>query len=329
MSDVRQEHPRAAHARNIEACAAAWLEQKTCGDWQEDDQVRLDRWLAESPAHEIAFLRLSSAWGQADRLAVLRQSRSEPASQNQDKRRPWAKAGTLAALVAGIAAVLGGFYLYSPAKEKIYATGLGGRQTIAFADGSQIELNTDTVIRTKIDSGQRKLWLEKGEAYFQIKHDVAHPFVVAIGDLRVTDLGTKFLIRRDGDRLEIALLEGRVRFDAPHGNADPAHIDLSAGDRLVAHNDSVTVTKQSLRAQENDLAWRHGLLVFDRTTLADAAAQFNRYNREKILIEDSPVARMTIGGTFRADNIDRFVGVAQDVLGLHTSVRDGTIVISR
>lgn len=329
MNDVKQEHARAAHARNIEACAAAWLEQKTCGDWHEEDQDRLDRWLAESPTHEVAFLRLSSAWGHADRLSVLRRSSREPVSQNRETQRLPAKAATLVALVAGIAAILGGLYLYSPSKEKIYATDLGGRQTIAFADGSQIELNTDTIIRTKIDSGQRKLWLEKGEAYFQIKHDVRRPFVVAIGDLRVTDLGTKFLIRRDGERLELALLEGRVQFDAPRANANPVHIDLSPGDHLIAHNGAVAVTKQSLRVQENVLAWRHGLLVFDRTTLADAAAEFNRYNREKILIADLPVARMTIGGTFRADNIDRFVGVAQDVLGLHASARDGTIVISR
>jgi transmembrane sensor len=329
MNDVKQEHERAAHARNIEARAAAWLEQKTCGDWQKEDQCLLDHWLAESPTHEVAFLRLSSAWGQADRLAVLRDSSRKPASQDQGGWSFSAKAATFVMLVAAIPALFGGLYLYSPSKEKIYATGLGGRQTIAFADGSQVELNTDTVIRTKIDSGQRKLWLEKGEAYFQINHDIRRPFVVAIGDLRVTDLGTKFLIRRDGDRLEIALLEGRIRFDAPRVNANPMYVDLSAGDHLIARNGSVAVTKQSLRAQENDLAWRHGLLVFDRTTLADAAAQFNRYNRKKILIEDMPVARMTIGGTFRADNLDRFVGVTQDVLGLHTSVRDGTIVISR
>ena len=314
-------------ARDIEAHAAEWIERRACGDWRDSDQENLDKWLSESLTHEVAFLRLASAWDYADRLAVLRSSMRPATAPSRDKRPFWIKAAT--AIVVAIFAGVGGFYVFAPAQEKIYSTGVGGHQVVALADGSRIELNTDTVLRAEIGVRRRKLWLEKGEAYFQVKHDAAHPFVVMVGIHRVTDLGTKFLVRRGRNRLEVALLEGRARFDAPGGRMSPTFIDLIPGDQVTADNGAVVVTRQSARALQNNLAWRRGLLVFDRTTLADAAAEFNRYNRGKIVIRDTAVARLPIGGTFRADNIDRFVGVTQDVLGLHASTRDGVTVISR
>ena len=50
-----------------------------------------------------------------------------------------------------------------------------------FADGSRIELNTNTVLRARMTTDQRIVWLEKGEAYFRIKHDSTHPFIVMVG----------------------------------------------------------------------------------------------------------------------------------------------------
>jgi transmembrane sensor len=98
---------------------------------------------------------------------------------------------------------------------------------------------------------------------------------------------------------------------------------------VTVEGKSVVLTRQAPQVQERYLAWRRGLLVFDRTALADAAEEFNRYNREKIVIDDPAIARTPIGGTFRADNISSFVSVAQDVLGLHAATKGGVTVISR
>src|SRR6185437_12907066 len=48
--------------------AAEWLLKRHEQDWSQDNQRALDAWLAESPAHRIAYLRLETAWGTADRL---------------------------------------------------------------------------------------------------------------------------------------------------------------------------------------------------------------------------------------------------------------------
>src|SRR6185437_1306026 len=118
-------------------------------------------------------------------------------------------------LIARIAAALGlaavlGVVAYSqmdtPVRERSYTTAIGSRELIRLADGSEIELNTDSVLRTRITREERRVWLDKGEAYFNIRHDAARPFVVMAGTHRVTDLGTKFFVRHDTDRLEVAVM---------------------------------------------------------------------------------------------------------------------------
>ncbi len=102
-----------------------------------------------------------------------------------------------AALAVISLAGTGAFTLFQGPKAQTYSTTIGGRETLTLDDGSQIELNTNTSVRVAYGANQRNVWLDKGEAYFRITHDPAHPFMVTLGDKRVTDLGTKFLIRRD------------------------------------------------------------------------------------------------------------------------------------
>ena len=79
---------------------------------------------------------------------------------------------------------------------------------------------------------------------------------------------------------------------------------------------------------ENELSWREGMLVFDRSTLADAVAEFNRYNRRKLVIEGEVAGEVRIGGSFEADNIDAFGRLLQQAFGLSVEDRGDEIVIS-
>ncbi len=129
----------------------------------------------------ISYLRVEAAWNRANRLGALRQPmRAEVRRLRRAVRARRFFSLAAAALVA--VAVTGGVaatYLLMP-KEKSYATDIGGHEILALKDGSQIELNTSTIVRVSQDKTARKVWLEKGEAYFRIKHDAAHPFVVMV-----------------------------------------------------------------------------------------------------------------------------------------------------
>lgn len=329
MSDMRATEMPVAGAAEIEARASEWLERKSSGLWSREDHAALDAWLAQSPMHEVAFLRLNSAWEYADRLAALPQlAAAESASSARTAILP---VFLRIAAIAGVVALLGAgvLALMPQPHDRVFATKIGGHETVSFADGSKIELNTDTVVRTRMTTKERVVWLEKGEAFFEVKHDPAHPFYVMAGSHRITDLGTKFLVRRDSGTLEVALLEGRVRFGSASLKSKSPTTLLKPQEAVTATGSTIFVTKETVTELAKELSWRHGVLVFRHTTLADAANEFNRYNRQKLLIADPVVAQLRIYGTFQTTNVKVFTDAARAIFGLHIEDDGDEIVISR
>jgi transmembrane sensor len=316
-------------AKDAKAHAAAWLERRDRADWNETDQAELDKWLAQSPGNLLAYWRVEAAWDNTNRLIAVRPF--ERRAAEPDRRAKWMSA--LAKLVAGCAAIAvlgGGFLLFTPhAKEQAYVTPIGGHEVVSLADGSQIELNTDTVVRTDVSPDHRFAAIDKGEAYFQIAHDAKHPFVVQAGQRRITVLGTKFFVRRTADRLEVSLIDGRIWFDANNRELQPQAMLLTPGDVAIATPNSVFLKRASEQQLTSELGWRKGVLIFDNTALADAAAEFNRYNTRHIVIADKTVAQLKVVGTFPKEDLSAFVDVAQEVFNLRVDRRGDAIVITR
>lgn len=314
---------------NVEEAASDWIERRDREGWSSDQQAQLDIWLNEALAHRIAFWRLEAAWSRTERLAALR--------PGEIRRDLLPSAGSAPrnilkfAAAIGIVAIVGGAvatYLRAP-DYQTYATTIGGREILTLRDGSVIELSTDTVVRLSDSAQQRTVRLEKGEAYFNIRHDAAHPFVVMVGDHRVTDLGTKFLVRRDVGRMRVALYEGSAQIDAVDSSQAERSVVLTPGEVAVATADSLSVSKQPARALSDALGWRRGQLVFYHTTLGDAVAEFNRYNRTQIKVGDAHTARLVVNGSFPTNGIAAFTETAQQVFAVHVEHHGDEIVVSR
>jgi transmembrane sensor len=309
------------------AAAAEWLARRDRGDWCGADQAALDAWLAQSWSHTVAFWRLDAAWNRADRLGALRQQKNESVLPRRAPVWPLLFR-TAAALV--LVAILGWAatqFVNKPQVERSYATAIGGHEIVSFADGSRIQLNTNTVLRARMTTAERAIWLDKGEAYFEVKHDPAHPFVVYADGRRITDLGTNFLVRRDPATLEVALIKGSVRVGAA-GSQSASRL-LKPGDVAVASAESMVITKKTARELSDELSWRRGVLVFDNVPLAEVAAELNRYNRQKLVIADAGVANLAVAGTFRTDDVQGFTDIVRAVFKLHVSNKGSDIVISR
>ena len=312
-------------ARSIRLAAAEWHDRRERDGWTKEDEAALAAWLAQSPAHRIAFLRIDAAWKRADRLNALRSSGRGGRFAMLAHFWPTAiRMAAAAAVVAVIGFVAAPYFEKSPVQS--YSTTVGGRETLALADGSRIELNTDTSVRVEITGERRTVWLDSGEAFFQVRHDAARPFVVRVGDRRITDIGTKFVVRRDESRMKVAVLEGEVELDAVQAGRAPKL--LKQGDVAVATGNTVSISRKTQRTLTNELGWQRGVLVFDNVTLAEAAAEFNRYNRQKIVIADPSAAHITIGATLPQNDVPAFARVAQKIFGLHVERQGDNIVIS-
>jgi transmembrane sensor len=329
--------------RQIEQAAAAWLVRRDREEWNDSDQAELHAWLSASTAHRVAFIRLQTAWQQAGRLkahaagmtkngaplsgdgpGTLQPAKSEAPSRS--RMRVPRMLGASVAAVCLIAAVAVGWIAWSH-QGTSYRTAIGGIAAISMKDGSTVTLNTNSDIRVALNETERRVDLERGEAFFEVAKDPNRPFVVRIGDQRVIAVGTKFSVRREPNHVRVIVTEGRVRVEhsEPHQPADAALI--SAGGVAVAGAAGVLVQDKSLSDAEERLSWRQGIVVFRETLLSDAVAEFNRYNTRQIYIEDPALGSMRIGGHFRTRNAEGFVRLLSEAFPIRVEDNESRIVL--
>jgi transmembrane sensor len=327
MIEPSEQEISIAPADTIDAEAAAWFRRRNFWPWGESDQLEFDLWLAKSPANEIAYWRIMGAYSRTERLSALQR----PSRLPQAPRRSiltFAKHAVAGVAVAAAIGAASWHYFVSPPQQS-FRTPIGGRQILTFADGTTIELNTNTLLRARIDSHQRTAELIHGEAYFKVKHDSRNPFVVTVAGHKVVDLGTEFAIRTDNAKTQVSLFTGRAELEPAEGRASGRSTLLTPGDIAIAKANTVSVTRRSVADLSSTSAWRHGLLVFRYTPLRDAIAEINRYNTDKLVIADGTIANKTVYGTVPTQSIQAFVRVATSALGLRVEKQGTEYVITR
>lgn len=314
------------NADEVHAEAGAWIARRDETSWTDADQAELDAWLAQSTANMIAFVRLDDMWQRADRLQALTPPAKTASRPSRPITRSFAFKAVAAAVVLGVGAAV--FFYPSRPAETVYATPVGGHKLLKLADGSSIDLNTDTTLRLSGAGKRITVKLDKGEAFFRIKHDPQRVFVVLAGRHRVTDLGTEFLVRSEPNRLEVALIAGSARLDAPDGRMQTP-ILMTPGDELTVANNLISTTKKSSRRLAEELGWRRGMLVFENAPLAEVVAEFNRYGTRKIVVADRATARIPLSASFPTDGADGFLELAKAMLNVKIEQRGDETVISR
>ena len=203
-------------------------------------------------------------------------------------------------------------YLSVRFNAESYSTPVGGIEYVPMADGSNITLNTDSRIHISLGDRERHVVLDRGEAFFQVAKDSSRPFVVSVGDQRVIAVGTQFSVRHEGESIQIAVIEGKVRVENATSSipssqpGGEANVLLTPGSVARTGDAGVLVQRRSLAEVETQLSWRSGVLALRGATLANAVAEFNRYNLRKMVIQDPEIAALPIEGNFRATNAVAF-----------------------
>jgi transmembrane sensor len=217
--------------------------------------------------------------------------------------------------------------LASATDSASFATQVGARKKVTLGDGSKVELNTNTIVRASVSPRRREFWLTQGEAFFDVAHASTVPFVVHAARKRIVVLGTKFSVRAEGDKVTVGVLEGRVTigFTADVGLVRSATI--GTGDIAVSRGKSTLVVANSAQLVENGISWRSGMLTFDGATLAEVAAEFNRYNHRKLVVMSPEIAGLRIGGSFQSSNEEAFLRLMSEAYGLRTRDRGDRVEI--
>lgn len=250
-----------------------------------------------------------------DAVPEVAREATEPAAPADVKAGKWkssrwiigfaAAASILATLALGWPGIIKGIGL-----PQQYQTDTGEQRTISLTDGSVIYLNTQSLARVAFSNDARDIYLEEGQAIFKVAHDATRPFRVHVEYATVQAIGTQFDVNRHADRTDVAVIEGLVKIIAEGGDSganSQANTEVSAGKAVT-----IAAAAEISRPVDVDVAeivaWRHRRLVFYKETLAEIAAEFNRYNRApKIRVEGEALQGKRYSGTFDADDPHSFL----------------------
>jgi transmembrane sensor len=296
---------------------ARWL----AGEATPEEAEAFRRELADHPARAAMVGALDDAARRLPRaevdveaaLASVMARRDAPVIPLRPARR-WAP---VALRAAAIVVVLIGASLFWRSRggapetaARSYATAVGARERIVLPDGSRATLGPASTLTVSAGYGAPERRVElRGEAYFEVEHDAARPFVIHTPGAVVRDLGTTFTVRADsvaGTR--VAVTSGIVGL-APAGGAEAT---LHAGDRGSVAGGRVTAERGA--AVADDVAWTRGRLVFRDAPVGEVAADLRRWYGVTLTV-DPALARRRLTATFDAGDADGALQVVAAALG--------------
>ena len=314
-----------APIESVTSIAARWFARRRSGEMSVQESAALQEWLAADPAHRQAYRNLQIAWSDVETM------RDDPAmmamrQQAMDETRGPSRAFLIRAVAACVTIlILAGVVAMTPAlmwnanrySDQEYRTSTGQRATVTLPDGSEVTLNTDSLVRTRTSKDRRLVQLVRGQAFFRVAKDKSHPFVVTAAGRTVTALGTAFDVRvDDGRSFQVTLVEGKVRVEAPltlpirrePGQKAPLPrtqaTEMVAGTQLRASSDIKWDLAPANVARET--SWMSGQLIFYSAPLSHVVAELNRYSDRKLVIDNAAYARRPISGAFRVGDVESF-----------------------
>lgn len=307
--------------------AAEWVVRLSDAEADGRERQSFVTWLKRSPVHLREYLRAEQAWAdlcgidterRIDVDALLAQAAVnvvplDVAAESAPRRVPARALPRMLAVAAAAALLAAGLSWNVLFPDRGYATAVGEQRKIQLEDGSSVLLNTDTRLDVQYTDAVRQVRLLAGEALFSVEKDAARPFRVLSDRAVVQAVGTAFLVRRKPEHTVVTVLEGEVAV-APVGRADAFSAGRLPADALRARAGAqVDVARADMRKREVEnpvvvAAWRRGQLIFDGVPLAEVVAEFNRYNRVQLVIDDPALSAERISGVFDSDRPQALVG---------------------
>jgi transmembrane sensor len=194
--------------------------------------------------------------------------------------------------------------------DPTYTTGVGEQRVVRLDDGTRLSLNSGTCVVITYSDSERRVELVRGEAFFEVAHNAARPFIVTAGDQQVVAIGTSFVVRYEAARTAITLLDGSVRVSP----ATDVGLTLAPGERVTfAAGGSRRLDEPKIEAVT---AWRRGEVMLDSTQLEDAVAELNRYDKNTLIIDDPRIATLSISGIYHAGDSRGFAHTIAKLYGL-------------
>lgn len=291
--------------------AAYWYERMHSDDVTDAECAEFDVWCQADSQHVWHYRQIQQVWRMAHALpqTVVHQpgqNNTDVSVSRQQHRRAWLRYGIagVATTVVSLAIIDHAGWFDTPEYQSTHHTVHGQRSQIRLPDGTEIWLNTGTVVTVQYYKNRRHVQLVEGEALFQVDGTRGLPFTVdaGFGTVRVT--GTQFNVRRNAQDFSVGVLHGAVEvMTGPWWSRQQTHLLPGYVLHTDVHGKPVVQTDADVA---NTVAWRDGKIVFRGTVLTDVVNELNRYSRDTLTISDPRIASLRLSGVFSVDDMAAF-----------------------
>ncbi len=200
-----------------------------------------------------------------------------------------------------------------------YATAKGEHRTIDLSDGSQLILNTATLVDVEFTSSDRLIRLQQGEIFIRTgskssPHTDHRSLQVITRESHLRAIGTRFFVRQEENQTRLHVEEGAVAITTE--NSSQPVIAHPGQKYVIDMNDATLATDNSF----DTTGWVNGVLIASEMRLADFLTELSRY-REGWLHCDPAVANLLVSGVFQLDDIDHVLEAVTRTLPVKISRR--------
>jgi len=299
------------------------ITRKIAGEASSDDQKKVDEWVENSPENRKTYHILNQFWNyrtsHKNPILYLFGSiqRRIAVFQNQPPK-PFYNTTLFRVAAIVILILLSNFMVYliggKMQTEKLSAwqeivVPRGNRMKIILPDSTVVWLNNETRLKYATDFNKNRSVELVGEAYFNVTHDPAHPFLVNIGKHQIKVLGTKFSVNAypEENLIETSLISGSVQFETFSETSQSKSYLLEPGNTLLYDKSNNTFDLEKIQSAYYAY-WENGMYSFKDESFESLSYKIKRIFNIEIVFEDQKLKTKTFTGTIGInDNIFIFM----------------------
>jgi transmembrane sensor len=222
-----------------------------------------------------------------------------------------------------------GWYKDQPAGQQwtSFRSPVAQRTTIRLSDGTAVTLNSgSTLTYPKSFNKPNRLVKLSGQAFFEVKHDQAHPFIVNTGQVNTRVLGTSFTVASYNEEplVSVALLRGSVKVTST--SVQPDSLLLVPGEKMVYNTMAGKMHKEPFNAVA-ETGWKDGITAFKEADFNTIAGTFYR-NFGLKLTTAARIKKLRYTGSYNNQNPESIIRSICFSLNMQYKINGKTIVLS-
>lgn len=201
------------------------------------------------------------------------------------------------------------------------------RRFINLPDGSSVILNENSKIELSKafnQNGKREVYLT-GEAYFDIIHDGASPFIVHTGKISTTVLGTAFNIKASlgNKRVTVTVTRGKVKV----GDDEKTYNVIVPDEQMVFDQDLTLHVKKLVKA-EQFIGWTNEDIYFDDVSIKDVVNQLQNRFKVSIVFSNEQIKTCKFSATFlKSQSLDQILNVIAEFNQIKYLYKDARTIV--